>query len=137
MTRLREGLSDHLRSRYAVTEFIGDEIPDVYAMSDIVLSRSGAGTVAEVTALGKVAVMIPLPGTGGDEQVKNASTLASRGAAVVIHQPEANPDRVLHEIERLLDDPDARAEISRNASVMGKRDAASRLVDELLEMVGR
>lgn len=134
LSAIRETLPDSLRARYVVTEFIGDELADVYALADVVLCRAGAGTVAETTALGNVTIMIPLPGTGGDEQVKNASTLAQKGAAVVIHQPEATPERVLQEIEALLDDPARRAAIAANAEALGRRDAAARLVDELLAM---
>ena len=125
-----------LQSRYVVTEFIRDEIADFYALADLIVSRAGAGTVAEVTALGKAAVMIPLPGTGGDEQVKNAKALAAKSAAVVLIQNEATPARLQREIIRLLDDLDERGRIASNAAQLGRRDAASRLVDELLLLAG-
>jgi UDP-N-acetylglucosamine--N-acetylmuramyl-(pentapeptide) pyrophosphoryl-undecaprenol N-acetylglucosamine transferase len=51
-----------------VTGFIGPELPDVLALADVVISRSGAGTIAELTALGKASVLIPLPTSAGDEQ---------------------------------------------------------------------
>jgi UDP-N-acetylglucosamine--N-acetylmuramyl-(pentapeptide) pyrophosphoryl-undecaprenol N-acetylglucosamine transferase len=54
-----------LAGRYLVTGFVGPELPDVLALADVVLSRSGAGTIAELTALGKASVLIPLPTSAG------------------------------------------------------------------------
>ena len=68
-------LPDELRRRYAVTSFVGPEIGDVFALADVVVSRSGAGTLAEVAALGKAAVFVPLVPTGGDEAEKKCTPL--------------------------------------------------------------
>ncbi len=63
---LAAGLPPDLRTRYWVMGFVGDEIGDVYALADVVLGRSGAGTVTEAAALGRPAVFVPLVPTGGD-----------------------------------------------------------------------
>ncbi|MFJ6141251.1 glycosyltransferase [Kitasatospora sp. NPDC092286] len=52
------GLPSHLADRYLLTGFAGAELPDVLALADVVISRSGAGTIAELTALGKAAVFV-------------------------------------------------------------------------------
>jgi UDP-N-acetylglucosamine:LPS N-acetylglucosamine transferase len=62
--------------------FIGAELPDVLALADVMVSRSGAGTLAEITALGNAAVLIPLASSAGDEQRHNARYLTDLGAAV-------------------------------------------------------
>ncbi len=80
--------------------------------------------------------MIPLPGSGGGEQVQNAHSLARKEAAVVIDQPAATPDRLLAEISGLLADGDRLATLATNARSLGRRDAAERLVDELLSLAG-
>ncbi|HQY31268.1 MAG TPA: UDP-N-acetylglucosamine--N-acetylmuramyl-(pentapeptide) pyrophosphoryl-undecaprenol N-acetylglucosamine transferase, partial [Thermomicrobiales bacterium] len=85
----RMTLPDQLRSRYVVTEFIGPEIADTYAMADLMICRAGAGTVSEIAALGKAAILIPLPLSGGGEQVTNARVLAGKDAARVIPQEQA------------------------------------------------
>lgn len=68
--------------RYYLAEFMVPELPDVLALADVVVSRSGAGTLAELTALGKPAVFIPLASSAGNEQVHNARHLEEAGAAV-------------------------------------------------------
>ena len=82
LARAREGWPPDLRRRYRVVEFLGDELADVYATASLVLGRAGAGTVAELAFLGKPAILVPLPGAGGDEQTRNARLLADAGAAV-------------------------------------------------------
>ncbi|WP_017601758.1 UDP-N-acetylglucosamine--N-acetylmuramyl-(pentapeptide) pyrophosphoryl-undecaprenol N-acetylglucosamine transferase, partial [Nocardiopsis lucentensis] len=78
------GLAPELRGRYHVTDFVGPELPDLLALADVVISRSGAGTIAELTALGKAAALIPLATSAGDEQRHNARHLQESGAAVAL-----------------------------------------------------
>ena len=59
--------------------FVGPELPDLYALASLVVGRAGAGTVAELAALGKPALLIPLPGASADEQTRNASLLPRPG----------------------------------------------------------
>ncbi|MGC4189639.1 MAG: undecaprenyldiphospho-muramoylpentapeptide beta-N-acetylglucosaminyltransferase [Thermomicrobiales bacterium] len=134
LTALRETLPNHLKQRYAVTEFVGEELPDVFAMADLVVSRSGAGTVAELELVGKPAILVPLPNTGGDEATKNARVLEKAGAAVMIEQKDATPERLAEEINRLLADRTRLATMAATAKSMGRPDAAARLVDELFAL---
>ena len=68
------------------------------------VGRAGAGTVAELAALGKPSILIPLPGTGGDEQAQNAGILATAGASLLLPQSELTPDRLEKEVSKLLHD---------------------------------
>ncbi|MFE4393616.1 MULTISPECIES: UDP-N-acetylglucosamine--N-acetylmuramyl-(pentapeptide) pyrophosphoryl-undecaprenol N-acetylglucosamine transferase [Streptomycetaceae] len=129
-------LPEHLRARYLVTGFVGPELPDVLALADVVVSRSGAGTLAELTALGRAAVFIPLATSAGNEQEHNARHLADAGAAVAL-LGRAAPDTLQAAIAPLLTDPARRADIARRAAEHGRPDAADRLVDVLLSVVGR
>ena len=131
----RETLPEKLRSRYVVTEFIGSELPDVYAMADLMLCRSGAGTVAEISALGKAAILIPLPLSGGGEQVTNARALAGKDAARVIPQDQATPAALLAMIKELLADPGERVRMGAAAAALGRKDAGALLTDQLLALV--
>ncbi|WP_317620392.1 UDP-N-acetylglucosamine--N-acetylmuramyl-(pentapeptide) pyrophosphoryl-undecaprenol N-acetylglucosamine transferase [Streptomyces sp. CBMA156] len=130
------GLPEQLRSRYLVTGFVGSELPDVLALADVVVSRSGAGTLAELTALGRAAVFIPLATSAGNEQEHNARHLAEAGAAVAL-LGRAAPDTLQAAIGPLLTDPARRADIARRAAERGRPDAADRLVDVLLSVVDR
>lgn len=137
LAAIRASLPPELQRRYVVTEFVREELADLYALADLVIGRAGAGTVAELSALGKASILIPLPLSGGGEQVVNARALASRSAAICLLQDEASPDRLLSEITRLLDYPDERTRMAEAARSLGRPDAASRLVDELLALAGR
>lgn len=129
-------LPEHIRARYLVTGFVGPELPDVLALADVVVSRSGAGTLAELTALGKAAVFIPLATSAGNEQEHNARHLADAGAAVALIGP-ATSGALQDTIVPLLTDPARRAEIARRAREHGRPDAAERLVDVLLSVLDR
>jgi hypothetical protein len=110
-----------LAARYLVTWFIGPELPDVMVLADVTISRSGAGTIAELTALGKAAVLIPLPTSAGDEQRRNARRLAALGAA-------ARPGR--RRWGRCW------SAIAAWARARGRPDAAERLADAILAAAG-
>lgn len=120
--------------RYQVVEYIGPELADVYAAADLIIGRAGAGTVAELAYLGKPSILVPLPGTGGDEQTHNARLLAEAGGAVLMPQSEATPDRLRAEILRLLADPERRATMSDAARSVGRADAATQLADAVLNL---
>jgi UDP-N-acetylglucosamine--N-acetylmuramyl-(pentapeptide) pyrophosphoryl-undecaprenol N-acetylglucosamine transferase len=137
LTAARNGWPAHLRDRYQPTEFVGEGLADLYAACDLVVGRAGAGTVTEVAFLGLPAILVPLPGTGGDEQTRNARLLADAGGAVLLPQAEATPERLRDEIAGLLADPDRRRRMAAAARTVGKPDAAARLADELLALAGR
>jgi UDP-N-acetylglucosamine--N-acetylmuramyl-(pentapeptide) pyrophosphoryl-undecaprenol N-acetylglucosamine transferase len=134
LARLRETLPDPVRHRYKIVEFIGGELPDVYAAADLVVGRAGAGTIAELAYVGLPAILVPLPGARGDEQTRNARVLADAGAAVVIAQPEATPERLEREILALPDDSERREHMANAARTVARPDAAARLAEELLAL---
>ena len=134
LDRTRETWPEELRDRYRVVPFVRDELADVYAAANLIIGRAGAGTVAELAFLGKPALLIPLPGTGGDEQTHNARLLADAGAAVVLSQEEATPGRLRREIDALLENPEDLRQMGERAKVVGGPDASARLADELLSL---
>jgi UDP-N-acetylglucosamine--N-acetylmuramyl-(pentapeptide) pyrophosphoryl-undecaprenol N-acetylglucosamine transferase len=136
LATLRESWPEDYRKRYVVTEFLGPEIADLYAIADIVIGRAGAGTVAELAFLGKPSILIPLPGTWGDEQRKNAAVLVRNDAAIVLEQADTDAAMLGEVIEALLDDPTRRHRMGANASKVSRPDAAARLADELLALAG-
>ena len=93
-------LPPELRQRYWVTGFVGDEIGDVYALADVIVGRSGAGTVTEAAALGRPALFVPLVPTGGDEQTRNARRSAEAGAAVILPSAELDGPRLWRKYRR-------------------------------------
>lgn len=134
LSAARAMLPDSLRSHYVVRERIGGELADVYAAASLVIGRAGAGTVAELAALGKPSILIPLPGAGGDEQTLNARMLADADAAILLPQDELTPDRLVHEVKQLLGSGrlDQMAAAARSC---GRTDAAKRLAATILDLV--
>jgi len=132
MREVAAGLPAQVAQRYRVVEFIHDELPDLLAAAAIVVARSGAGTVAELTALGKACVLVPYPVSAGDEQRITARHLAADGAAVMLDGDEATPEHLRATVAGLLADPRRRAAMAQAAAAHGRPDAAGRVVTEIL-----
>lgn len=113
-----------------------DDMAAVYAAADLVVSRSGATTVAELAAVGVPAVLVPLPGAPGDHQSANARRLADTGAAVVVPDAELDGSRLALEVDTLLADPDRLAAMATAARGLARSDAAAAVVD-LIENCAR
>lgn len=127
-------LDADLAERYRVVDFVGPELPDVFALADILVSRSGAGTLAELTALGKPSVLIPLIPTGGNEQEHNAQHLANHHAAHALIGAQATADALWNHIHELISDPSARATMADAARQLGHPHAATDLATHLLNL---
>ena len=106
-----------------------DDMATVYAAADLVVSRSGATTVAELAAAGVPAVLVPLPGAPGDHQTANARRLVEAGGAVIVRDAELDGTRLAAEVDALLDDPDRLTAMGRAATALARPDAARAVVD--------
>lgn len=104
--------------------------------ADLVVCRSGATTLAELTAAGKASVLIPLPTAADDHQRKNAEVLGAAGAAEVMLQSAATGAQLAERIARLMDNRDVRERMSRAARALAKPEAASTIVDRALALAG-
>ena len=117
----------YLESRYA----------EAMAAADLVVSRSGASTVAELTARGLPAVLVPWSLASTGEQALNAEPLGRAGAAVVIPDQELNAERLGATLADLLSDPDRLARMAEAAQKLGKPGAAEAVAQLALGLVGR
>ncbi|MFJ1767977.1 UDP-N-acetylglucosamine--N-acetylmuramyl-(pentapeptide) pyrophosphoryl-undecaprenol N-acetylglucosamine transferase [Amycolatopsis sp. NPDC088138] len=133
MQATAEPLPVDATGRYLPVGFVGPELPDVFALADVVISRSGAGTVAELTALGLPSVLVPLASSAGGEQAHNARHLADSGAASAL-LGEVTPAALREALEPLLADPVRRQEMADKAREQGRPDAGDRLVDVVLDL---
>lgn len=134
LLKRRGELPETQQRRYAVVERVGPELSDLYAAASLIVSRAGAGTVSEIATLGKPAILVPLPGSGGDEQTRNARVLADASAALLLPQSERLADDLRREIPALLRDEKRRDEMATRARQFGHQDAARRLTGELLRL---
>ena len=126
-------LPDRLRARYALRPYVGPELRDIFAAADLVIGRSGAGTVNECCQLGRAALYIPLPGTSGDEQTANARLVEAAGGGVLLPQVSLTPERLLEVARRLLRDRPALAQMGERARALAVPDAAERLAQLILD----
>ena len=113
-----------------------DDMATVYAAADLVVSRAGATTVAELAAAGVPAVLVPLPGAPGDHQSANAARLVAAGGAVLVGDAELDAARLVAEVEALLDAPERLEAMGAAARSLARPDAARAVVD-LLESCAR
>ena len=112
---------------------------DVHARmtaADVVVSRAGASTLAELTILGKPLVLVPLPTAADDHQRKNALALARAGAAEVIDERELTGARVAEIVVALAGDPVRRNRMAQAARALGRPDAAARVADRIDALAG-
>lgn len=130
------GLPLDQQGRYHVIPFVGAEIADIFALADLVVGRSGAGTVTEVAAVGKPALFIPLVPTGGDEQTRNARRSVEAGAASLLPSGELTGPRLLSEVRVLLSDPARLQAMGAAARMLATPNAARDLARALLDMAG-
>lgn len=107
-------------------------MPTVFAAADLVVSRAGASTTAELAVVGLPSVLVPLPGAPGDHQTANASALVEAGGAVMIADHELDGRRLVAEVDELSGSAERLCQMSEAARAVGRPDAAAR-VARLLE----
>jgi UDP-N-acetylglucosamine--N-acetylmuramyl-(pentapeptide) pyrophosphoryl-undecaprenol N-acetylglucosamine transferase len=117
-----------------VVEFI-NRMDLAYAVADLVVSRAGAMAISELCAVAKPVIFIPLPSAAEDHQTKNAQSLAKNNAALVIHNSEV-VEKIIPEMERLLEHPALMEEMSINIQKHSVVDAASRIVNQIEKNLG-
>lgn len=116
-----------------VRPFISDMFVE-FAKADLVISRAGATTCAELGAAGKAAIMIPLPTAADDHQRKNAEALQNAGAAKMLIQAELSGERLASEIKDLIEHAGKVTLMETAAKGIGRPDAAERTADLIEEL---
>jgi UDP-N-acetylglucosamine--N-acetylmuramyl-(pentapeptide) pyrophosphoryl-undecaprenol N-acetylglucosamine transferase len=139
--RARAGIDpEALRAAYGdlaasarVTEFV-DDVASELAAADLVVARSGAMTTAEIAAAGRPALLVPFAAATHGHQEANARALEAAGAAVVLTEAQAKPERVAEAVASLLADPARLAAMGCAARSVAKPDAAARFCDLVLSV---
>ncbi len=110
------------------------DLPVRIAAAHLIVSRSGASTVAELAAIGRPAILVPLPHALDQDQLANANVLAAAGGAIVLRQDDFTPERLAREIEALAAAPGKLAAMAAGAKSAGVLDAADQLADLVLRV---
>jgi UDP-N-acetylglucosamine--N-acetylmuramyl-(pentapeptide) pyrophosphoryl-undecaprenol N-acetylglucosamine transferase len=112
------------------------DMPTVLRKADLVVARAGAMTIAELTACGKAAILIPLPTAIYDHQMKNARAMEAAGGAVVLPQADLTGVKLAEMIEAALSDPERLEKMQRKSLEMRRIDAGEVIVDECYALMG-
>lgn len=126
---------DAAREKYASLEIAADlatylpDMPEQLAWAHLVIARAGASTIAELTAAGRPAILVPLPGATDDHQTANARAITEAGGARTIPQPQFTPTELAKQMQKLGLDPAALENAAGRARACGMPDAVSDLAD--------
>lgn len=141
----REEDLDRVRDTYARAGIRAElaaffrNLPELMAASHLVIARSGASSVAELTVIGRPSILVPLPHALDNDQLNNATRLAESGAAWCIEQRALSPERLAREIEALAGETGRLHELTAMAAAarkLGAPDAVERLADLVEELMG-
>lgn len=131
---------EEVRRAYQARNFPGDvhsylvDMPRHFGDADLIVSRSGASTVAEITAAGRASILIPFPHAADDHQTRNAEALASRGAAILLPESETDGPRLAREIQGLEKDRAGVAKMGEASRALARPRSAKEIVDLLEEV---
>ncbi|MCC7367644.1 MAG: UDP-N-acetylglucosamine--N-acetylmuramyl-(pentapeptide) pyrophosphoryl-undecaprenol N-acetylglucosamine transferase [Chloroflexi bacterium] len=121
-----------LGRRYQQHELIVSEMPHALAAASVVLSRAGMGTLAELSALGKPTIIVPMPGT---HQEANAEIFGLAGAALAFEQSDLTPEVLVETVRAMTADETRRAALGSAMRALMPADAAARIAEDVLALV--
>jgi UDP-N-acetylglucosamine--N-acetylmuramyl-(pentapeptide) pyrophosphoryl-undecaprenol N-acetylglucosamine transferase len=130
----RLGSATH-SERYTLLEY-EPNMGDCLAACDLVLARSG-GSVFELTARGRPAVLVPYPHATGDHQTANAEWMAEAGAAEVITDDDLSADLITESVNRILGDGATLEKMAAASLTLARPDAAADIAEEVLKFAGK
>ncbi|AXY25971.1 undecaprenyldiphospho-muramoylpentapeptide beta-N-acetylglucosaminyltransferase [Suicoccus acidiformans] len=111
-----------------------ENMPAVFGALDLVVCRSGATTLTELTALGLASILVPSPYVTSNHQYHNAMALVDKGAAVLIEEADLSAEKLLEQVNRLMSQPEAIAQMGQQAKTLGIVDATDRIIEVLNEI---
>ena len=127
-------LSPEEEKRYLLFDY-QDHMPEVMAAADLIVSRAGATSLAEISAKGIPAVLVPYPHATGDHQTTNARAYVKSGAARMFPDDEVEGEAFKTCVLELIDDEEARARMRESAAALDSQNAAANLADVIEEVV--
>jgi UDP-N-acetylglucosamine--N-acetylmuramyl-(pentapeptide) pyrophosphoryl-undecaprenol N-acetylglucosamine transferase len=131
---MRQRYAELRRPGASVIEFIED-MPAAIAAADLVISRAGASAIAEICAIGRPSILVPLPASG-DHQLHNARGVERSGAALCLPAAEATIEGLCARVGELAADPERLARMADSARAWGQPEAAERVARDLLTLAG-
>lgn len=112
-----------------------DDLIQYLKDSDLIISRAGASTIAEITAIGLPAILVPSPYVTNNHQYKNAKELEEAGACRIITEKDFSKDSIINEIDYIFDHRKEYDEMVKNSKKLGIRDSATRIYEEIKKLI--
>jgi UDP-N-acetylglucosamine--N-acetylmuramyl-(pentapeptide) pyrophosphoryl-undecaprenol N-acetylglucosamine transferase len=110
-------------------------MPEAYALSDLIISRAGALTLAEITACGKPSILVPFPHSAGNHQTKNALSVQHANAAILLEEKKLTTRKFYRSVINIIYDENKLKKMSANAKKIGISDATDRIINSILEVI--
>jgi len=133
--RLKQlGAPETLPQGIEIREYI-DNMHSIMAAADLIMCRAGGSTIAELTMMGKPAILIPSPYVTNNQQIKNAAQIHKAGGALMINEKDCTGESLFSAVSKLLDDAGRLKDMAEAQSALGAPDAAERIVDLTLSLI--
>lgn len=129
---VRKAYEGHGEGQFSVVSYI-DRMDEAYERADLVVSRAGATTCAEIACAGRPALLVPLTLAGGHQE-KNAASMLSAGAARVLLEPDLSATALARELRELLAAPEERSKMADHARALARPDASDAVARRLLAL---
>lgn len=124
------------KSRHIFREYI-DNMYTCMCAADLIISRAGAMTITELTAIGRPSILVPYPNAAENHQYYNALTLSNANAAILIEDRDLTKARLVEEVSRLYADRPRLALMEENAKRSAENNAADKILSEIIELLGK
>jgi UDP-N-acetylglucosamine--N-acetylmuramyl-(pentapeptide) pyrophosphoryl-undecaprenol N-acetylglucosamine transferase len=133
--KAQERVSQINSENIKVYEFIY-EMEQAYSLANVIISRAGAIAISELCIVGKPCILVPSPNVSEDHQTKNANALVSKSAAIMVKDIESR-EKLIGELDRLINNEALQQEMSENITKLGIRDADKRIVEQIELILGK
>lgn len=122
------------REGYHPISFIGAEIKDILAVSDLIISRAGSNSISEIAANGKPAIIIPISKSANNHQRMNAYAIAKVGGCVVLEESNLGEHMLIRKIKEIMENDELKNKLSTNVKAFYHSDAAEKIADGIVGM---
>jgi UDP-N-acetylglucosamine--N-acetylmuramyl-(pentapeptide) pyrophosphoryl-undecaprenol N-acetylglucosamine transferase len=112
---------------------LSGNLKDAYAVADLVISRAGNNVIAELAALAKPAILVPMPSSVNNHQLENARIISRAGGGLLMFQENLTPEKLVRQIQLLFADPDEMKSMSEKIKQFAKLDAAKLVAEEVFK----
>ncbi|NIR94879.1 MAG: undecaprenyldiphospho-muramoylpentapeptide beta-N-acetylglucosaminyltransferase, partial [Gammaproteobacteria bacterium] len=126
--------ADFDQANIRILPYIQD-MPDAYAVADIIVCRAGASSLAELAVVGRATILVPYPYAAGKHQEHNSRMMEEAGAALMVLEGEGWEEKLQTALEKLLSDPDLRQQQSLAWKKMARPNAAQQISEEIITLM--